>query len=430
MLPVLLVLLPGLAAAQPAPQATPVALTLSNAIDRALEHNVRVLTSELQVEGAQGARWRALAGLLPQIDARGVATRQTTNLAAFGFDTSLFPGIPEVVGPFNVFDARVVVSQPVFDLSALHDARRSAHMLAAARLDQKDVRDFVTLAATTVYLQAVASAKRIDTARAQVATADSLLTLATELHDAGVTPGIDTVRAKVQIGVQRQRLIEAETTLAKLKLQLARVLGLPAAQPIELTDREVSIALLPGTVDEAVQRAKATRADYQAALARVRAAEEERRAAAAEALPSLHANADIGMIGSTPSNARRTYAISGAVRVPLFNADRKARAVEAAAVVRQREAEAAELAQQVETDVRSAYLDVQAAEQQLAAARERVDLANQELSLARTRFAAGVANNLEVIQAQNGVAAAAEDEIAGVYALNIAKASLLRMAGG
>ena len=122
--------------------------------------------------------------------------------------------------------------------------------------------------------------------------------------------------------------------------------------------------------------------------------------------------------------------MSGALRVPLFSADRKARIVEAAAVVREREAEAAELAQQVESDVRTAYLDVQAAEQQLTVARERIDLANQELLLARSRFAAGVASNLELIQAQNGIASATEDEIASVYALNVAKASLLRMVGG
>ncbi len=418
------------AAAQSAAQPDTVTLTLPNAIERALQHNVRVLTSELQVAGAQGARWRALAGLLPAIDARAVGTRQTTNLAAFGFDTSLFPGIPEVVGPFNVFDARVLVSQPVLDLSALHDVRRSAHALAAARFDQKDVRDFVTLAATNIYLQAIASARRIETARAQVQTAESLLKLANELHDAGVTPGIDAVRARTQLGVQRQLLIAAESGLAKQKLQLARVVGLPAATPIELTDHDVAIAAPAGTVEEVVQRAKASRADYQALLARVRAAEEERRAADAEALPSLHANVDIGAIGSTPGNARRTYAMSGAVRVPLFSATRKARGIEAAAALREREAEAAELGQQVETDVRAAYLDVEAAEQQLAVARERVSLANQELSLARTRFSAGVAGNLEVIQAQNGIAAATENEIASLYSLNAARASLLRMAGG
>ena len=425
----LILLIAGVAGAQPAAQPNSISLTLPNAIDRALEHNVRVLTSELRVTGAEGARWRALTGLLPAIDARAVGTRQTTNLAAFGFDTSLFPGTPEVIGPFNVFDARVLVSQPLLDFSALHEVRRSNHTLAAARLDQKDVRELVTLATTTIYLQAIAGAKRIDTARTQVETAESLLKLAIDLHDAGVTPGIDTLRARTQVGAQRQRLIDAESTFAKLKLQLARVLGLPAAQPIELTDRDVDIEALPVSVDDAVQRAKTTRADYQALIERVRAAEEERRAADAEALPSLHASVDIGAIGSTPSNAHRTYAMSGAVRVPLFNGNRKARSIEAAAVWRELEAEAAEFAQQIESDVRSAYLDVAAAEQQVVVARERVDLANQELALARSRFSAGVANNLEVIQAQIAIALAAENEIAGVYALNAAKAALIRLTG-
>jgi len=97
--------------------------------------------------------------------------------------------------------------------------------------------------------------------------------------------------------------------------------------------------------------------------------------------------------------------------------------------LRQRQAEAADLAQRIEADVRTALLDVQAAEQQLAVAKERVTLADQELSLARTRFTAGVTNNLEVIQAQNEVATAADAEVAATYAVNTARAALARAIG-
>ncbi len=88
------------------------------------------------------------------------------NLAAFGFP--LPPGIPAIVGPFNVFDARVYVSQAVLDFHALNDARAEQHNIAAARARYKSARDLVVLVAANAYLQALAASARADSARAQV----------------------------------------------------------------------------------------------------------------------------------------------------------------------------------------------------------------------------------------------------------------------
>jgi outer membrane protein TolC len=408
----------------------PVVLTLSMAVERALQHNLGVLTLEQQVESARGSRWRSLTGLLPSVAVQSGQTFETTNLAAFGFDPSLFPGLPSIVGPFGVFDARVFVSQPLLDLSALNDVRRSAHALDAATFESRNARDVVVLVVTDRYLQTVTAANRIAAVQAQVATAEGLLKLATDLRNAGVTPGIDVVRAKVQLRAQQQRLIVAQNAFAKQKLQLARAIGIPSAQPIELSDTDTTVPRPALTLEQALQRASASRTDYQAALARVRAAESDYRAARTDALPSLHVNADYGALGASPSDARRTYSVSGTVQVPVFDAGRrKSRLIETAAGLRERQAAAADFADRIASDVRSAFLDVQAAEQQLAVSREQVDLANQELGLAQTRFSAGVTSNLEVIQAQDEVATATENEMASAYAFNAAKAALVRTLG-
>ena len=171
------------------------------------------------------------------------------------------------------------------------------------------------------------------------------------------------------------------------------------------------------------------RDSYKASLARVQAAEATLRSTRGSALPSMRVSADYGTIGSSPADARRTYTMAVGVRVPLFDQDRVGRQVENQAALRQRQAEAADLVQRIEAEVRTAFLDVQAAEQQLGVSRERVTLSNQELSLARTRFSAGVTGNLEVIQAQNEVATAADAEVAAGYALNVARATLARALG-
>ena len=111
--------------------ATPMALSIGDAIDRALAHNLGVLTAQDDAEHARGERWRTLSELLPNVNGHVTETRQKVNLAAFGFP--LPAGVPAVVGPFDVFDARVGVSQSVFDLGAINDARAQAHVVLAAR---------------------------------------------------------------------------------------------------------------------------------------------------------------------------------------------------------------------------------------------------------------------------------------------------------
>jgi outer membrane protein TolC len=409
--------------------ADPLLLTMRAAVARGLEHNLGIIVLEEQVESARGARIRSLRDLMPRVDARAADTRQTTNLAAFGFDASLFPGVPPIVGPYNIFDARVFGSQPLFDLSALNDVRSSTYNLTAARLDSQNARDVVAFVVTDLYLRAAAAAARIDAIRSQVSTADALLTLATNQRNAGATTGIDVLRAHVQLQAQRQRLIAAENDYAKQTLQLVRAIGVPVAQGIELADRGEAVPLVAASLDEAVRRAVDGRADYRASLERVHAAEASLRAASTEGLPSVHVNADVGAIGPTPGDARRTYAISGSVRMSVFDRDHKGRQVESAARLRQRRAEAADFAQKIEAEVRTAFLDVGANEQQLALVTEQVSLAEQELALARTRFSAGVTSNLEVIQAQTELAGAQDRAIAGAYAFNAAKAALARAVG-
>ena len=407
----------------------PLPLTLADAIERGLKHNLGLISIEQQVESARGSRLRTLRELMPRIDARMSDTSQTTNLAAFGFDSSLFPGIPSVVGPFNIFDARVAGSQTVFDLGALNDVRSKTAALNAARLDSLNARETVIFVITNLYFQAVASENRIQTARSQVTTAEALLSQANALRNAGAAPGIDVVRAQVQVQSQRQRLISAETEFARQTIQLVRAIGVPTAQRIDLADRTLSLPAPSLALDAALARAASARADYQASLERVHAAESSLESAKKDIVPSLHVNGDFGAMGSAPSDARRTYSVSANVRVPLFDQDRRGREVENAAALRQRQSEAADLAQRIEAEVRTSFLDVQAAEQQLAVARERVSLAGQELSLARTRFTAGVTNNLEVIQAQDEVAAASDIEVAATYAVNVARAGLVRTLG-
>jgi outer membrane protein TolC len=132
----------------------------------------------------------------------------------------------------------------------------------------------------------------------------------------------------------------------------------------------------------------------------------------------------------TASDTVATYSLSGSVNVPIFQGGRtQGRIAEAEADLRQRRAEAEDMRSQIYYDVRTAFLDLQATGEQLQVATRSRELANQELTQARDRFAAGVANNIEVVQAQQSVTAAEEEYIDALLGYDVSKAVLARSLG-
>jgi outer membrane protein TolC len=405
-----------------------IALSLTDALKRGLEQNLGVLLEEQQVRAAEGTRWRLLSGLLPDVSGSINQTRQKVNLAAFGFTG--FAGIPNVIGPFNVFDARLAVTQPVLDVTAAYEAKEGAARVRAERHGYEDGRHVVVLVVTNLYLEAVAAESRVAAALAQLETAESLYTLAADQNRAGVVPRLDVLRADVERKAAAQRRIAAGNDAARARSMLARAIGLPSGQPFTLADTMSYAPLAP--VDAAAIRARAfeVRPDVLRAQARVAAAESAAHAATAERLPSLSVDGNYGWIGSSAATSEQTFAVAANVHVPLFAAGKtEARVRESSAELRQRQAELQDVRAGVSYEIESALRDVNAAAEQVSVAESATALAAEALVQAQDRFRAGVATNIEVVQAQEASVAAREAHIAALYAHNIAKAVLARAIG-
>ncbi len=291
-------------------------------IFRALDHNLGVLLAEQNTAAARGDRWTALSHLLPDVSASVSESRRKTNLEAFGFP--LGPTFPRVVGPFNVFDARIFASQPVFDLSAIREASAASHRVAAAELTYRSARDLVVLVSANLYLQALATDARAQAARAQFESSQAIHQQAVNLRDNGIIAGLDVVRAEVRMSTDRQRATAASNDAEKAKLQLARVIGLPMGQPFTLVNDIPSVPDPTLTLQEALDQAYRERGDYLAALERLKAAEAMRAAAVAGHLPTVRVTADYGAIGLTAGSALPTFNVTGAVDIPIFDAGRAA----------------------------------------------------------------------------------------------------------
>ncbi len=386
------------------------------------------MSAEETVGRAGGTRRLALAELLPAFDAGVTETRRKTNLEAFGFP--LGPTFPRVVGPFNVFDARITLRQALYDRKALSIFDAETHQVTAAQLQRRSSRDLVVLVAAAVYLETAAAGARATATRAQVETAQALHRQAQELRAAGVVAGIDVVRSEVRLSEAQSVAITAQNDFQKAKLRLARLVGLPLRQEFSLADETPNIPVSAASFEDVLSQAYAGRPEFLAAQARVRAAEAMVRAAQGERWPLASLTGDYGVIGLTAASSLATFAITGAVSVPLFDGGRsRGRTEQAKADLNQRKAELEDLRASIYYNTRTSFLDLAAAEEQFKAATTARDLANLQLTQARDRFAAGVTNNLEVVQAQDAQAAATERYIAARYAVTIAQALVLSAPG-
>ena len=407
----------------------PLPISFLDAIDRGLKQNLGLLLSGDNTLAARGAKWKELSNLLPNVVAKGEEDVQQTSLSALGLKIPI-AGFPRVLGPFNYLDVRAFLDQSVFNWNYIQKERAAAQSLKAAAYSYKDARELVVLITGNAYLEAIAEAARVETAEAQVKTAQTLYDRSVDQQKAGVSPAIDTLRAQVELQSRQQQLIVARNDFAKQKLALSRIIGLALGQEFILTDKAPYDMLVPPTLEESLRRAYAARADYQAALAQARAAELSRRAASAELYPTFDLEGDFGDIGVNPGTSNGTFHVAGTVTVPIFQGGKThADVLQAEAELRQAKARLEDLRGQIDNDVRTALLDLNAASDQVQVARSTVDLAEQTLMQAQDRFTAGVTDNLEVVQAQESVASAHENYISSLYAHNLAKVELARALG-
>lgn len=404
-------------------------LSFKDAMDRALRNNLGLLLSSDNSMAARGRRLEELSHLLPSISGSATQSAEQIDLAALGFRFN-FPGVPNVIGPIGVFDARLYATAPLFDWHAIQRERGARASEAAAQYNYKSARELVVLAAGNEYLLTIAAAARVDSAQAQLETAQALYNKAHDQQTAGLLPAIDALRAQVELQTRQQQLIAARNNYAKQKLALARTIGLPPGQEFNLTDQEPYQPLAPLGLDQALQRAYASRTDYQAAVQQVLAAQQFRHAATAEHYPSLSFAGNYGAAGVNIGDSHGVFLAGATLDIPIFAGGRAhADALQAEAQLRQSKQQLDSLRAQIDYDVRTALLDLQSATDQVQVARSALDLANQTLVQARDRFTAGVTDNLEVVEAQDTVSSANENYISSLYAHNVAKISLARAIG-
>ncbi len=429
--PIWLAILPAVLA-QPA---APLKLTLKDAVALALKQNPQVILANLAVSGSREDRLLARSGLLPQVNGNLAETANRLNLAtAIGFN---FPGFPHHVGPFYVAQGGVKFEAPVFDLTLWHRYHSSEYGIDASRAQETAAQDDAILLVESQYLGCQRAAADVEADQTRVELAQALYDQALDLQKSGVGTGIDTLRANVQLQNEKQRLIEAHTQLETSLYGLARLLNIDPRQPVELADQvrfandQVQLAETPPMpVEERVELAYGSRPELRQIAAEEGRAEMELRSATDQRLPKLSLNGMWLEQGLTPASAIPVYTYQASLDFPIFTGGRiGAQKAEADLAIRELKQREQDLRNRVAEEVKTAAAQMEAARHEIEVANLGVQLAKQEVVQARDRFQAGVANNIEVITAQDELARANDNQISAYYRYNQARADLAHATG-
>ena len=418
------------AASLSAQSPAPLRLSFAETVRRAAGQAPAVELAGLRTDAATARVRQARGAFLPSLSVAAAWLNRDFNSKAQGIS---FPGVPTIIGPYTAYDARVRASQTLLDFSSLARLRAARAQVTGSSAEGSAVSEGAAAGAALAYLRVARAAAQVVARRADSAVAADLVGLAQAQKNAGVSAAIDVTRARTQLVSAAGALLVARNQLDRARIDLARALGLDPWTPIEITDTltaALPVANVPASTDSIVALALAGRPDLAAEIARGDVARTVKSAISAERLPRIDVAGDYGVSGLTPSTSVGTRQLGVQVSIPILDGFRReGRAAEQSAVVRESEVRARDLRQQIAAEVETALLDLASAQAQQAIAAERLRLAADEMAQARERFAAGVAGNIEVINAQASLLRARDTDIDARYSAATARVALARAAG-
>jgi len=412
------------AGAARAADATGANLTLEQALAAVEKVNVTVLLGRETVAQAAEAITQQRAGVLPLVDL-SVQQRRSQGV-------SIATVVVASGRPASRFDALLSANYALLNpqrLSALKGVRAAAE---AAKASYQVVLQTVLSDVAANYFAQLRNLRRLDVLDANIARTQALLDLARNQLAAGVATQIDVTRAEAQLALAEQARLQQVTVVFQSELFLKRLLDLDMGSALNPADFKVRRAGSSLYTASDQKSAFEQRAEYLAAQKTLDQVKIEVRTATFERLPTLNLSGNFGYASSLYDDEKKQdqWGVGLAVNVPVFDGLR-AGANRRVALSRQRAQEFRlhNLEMQISAELRLALHSVNSRNAQISVAEKSLRLAQEELRLAQQRYQQGVADNREVVEAQNRLAVADDGFVEAVYQYNLSRVELARAKG-
>jgi len=414
-----------------APGVVPVTLSLDQAVEIAVRYNPQVASAQEGVLVADAQLTQAASLLLPRVN---VVTQRVTpvDLPPFSFQSRE-----------STWETNFSFSQPLYTAGSLKAGLRAADSFRrGAEGTYRRTREQISFAVRSQYYGVLTTEEGVNVAQQVVDSAVETLRVARLRYEAGVAPQFDVLSAEARVARVEQALIAARVNRDIAWASLSTVLGVPIPAGTQLTTPR------PVTVQEADPEALrlealANRPDLAAAEGTAAAARAQVAVAKAGKQPTISAAASYTLLPSTtvsgdlfgrPGEDIVVSQSSGIIALvaswSLFNGGQVyGQIAQAEAQLRQAQDAVTGLKQQIELDVRSAYLSVEAAKAQVAAAQKEAAQAQEAQRIATIRYQEGVGTSVEILSAEADLEGAKNRYNEAIFGLNLAIAQLDLAAG-
>ncbi len=401
--------------------------------DRAIETAPSVAEALARVEAARAGARGAGANRLPNVTADGsvVANRINPNQFGDGAAQGGFIDTEQVS-----YGANLVASWD----ADLFGRLRSQERAALARIDAAGASvSAVRLALVSEIAGNVVDwrtlAARTDALEQDVLAAQQLAQLAKTREDAGLAPGFDRVRAEAAASASRSRLAVLESDRARILGRLVTLTGLDG-QTVNAALAQDGSFLEPAPPPTALpSELLANRPDVLAAAAELAATDQDLAAAARSRFPSLTLSAVLGLLAFSPGDLLDEDSIVGTLTAgiagPLLDFGRIEAEIDGAAANKKIAFAAYRGAvYQALGDAETAYGLIEASDAEARLTLQERDELERAAKLANTRYRAGLADFLTVLEARRAADASGERAAAALGRAQRARILLWQALGG
>ncbi len=260
--------------------------TLAECVEYALENNISIKQSELDLEAVDADKLEALGNMLPTMNASGGVSENTGlsfNPVTNNAQTTTFLSVTGRINVgYNVFDGLRNIRQ-------LQRAKLS-QLASQYRLDK--MKDDISLFVANNYLQILTNKANLETLIAQNLVTKEQLTQTNELVDAGQIPRGDLLEVKAQDATEQQQIITAENAVTISKVALAQLLLIKDYENFDIVDSEFEIideSFVEKSVNELISSAEENRSEVRIAEQDVEIAEKDIQIAKGAYYPTLSA---------------------------------------------------------------------------------------------------------------------------------------------
>lgn len=408
-----------------APGASPLQLTLQDALARARKNSVQFQSALTDSAIARQDKWQAGAALLPSVTYNNQAwyTQAKNNAPIFIANNA----VHEYLSQGNIHES--------LDLASVSGFRHASALAAAAKARAEIASRGLVVTVVGDYYALAAAQQKVLSAQKAADEGDRFFKLTRDLEHGGEVAHSDVIKAELQAQERWRALQEAQLGLLNARLDLAVLIFPDFNDNYEVTDDLHASVPLP-TLGEVQQQAAKDNPDVRTALESVRAAGFDVTGARAGYLPSLSFDYWYGIdapqfaVNGPGGVSNLGSSALGTLSLPIWNWGTTQSRIKQAELRRAQAKRELSLAQRkLLAEIKSLYLEAETAMNELGGLSRSAELAEESLRLTTLRYKGGEATVLEVVDAQTTYAQSNAAYQDGAVRYRVALANLQTLTG-